>query len=468
MLTGIKRIKGLGVFGDFAAPSDLPPFARYNIIYGENGSGKTTLSRLFGVLEVGTHPEFAELEYALDSQSGALTQGQCYARKVRVFNADYVEGNIGQFQGPLRHILIIGEENKALAEEAVAEKALYDERTRAIAAAEAAAAKLEIDKGKVFSAIARTIGEATSGSTLRSYRKPDAEAAFAKVQEFATLNESALEAHRATVHQEQLDAIAVPEPRMPSLEVDMAPETLTEVVAALPARIAALLARTAQAGALRRLVEEPLIARWIEEGIAIHRQHGSDRCEFCDQPLPVDRMAQLAQHFGVEDQRLKNEIEVACRTVRALGDGLAALALPVRTALYSELRDDFDSAAEAVEGARTTLAWELDTALALLNEKLLQRASSYAREIAIDPAPLAAALARVAAIIARHNAKTNDFERAKRSAQSDRASLSLHHRRSGARLRAPDRRSETDRRPPHRWGRGSARAARLNRTQELI
>lgn len=417
MLTAVKRIKGLGVFGDFAPPNDLPPFARYNIIYGENGSGKTTLSRLFAVLESGTHPEFAGLEYAFDSQSGALGHGQPYARKVRVFNADYVEANIGQFQGLLRHILIVGEENKALAEEAATEKALFDERTRAIAAAQAAVAKLDTDKGKIFSAIAKTIGEATSGSTLRSYRKPDAETAFGKVQAFATLDEPSLEAHRATVHQEQLDAIAVPELPPPPCEPDAPSEAFVDVVAAFPATVAALFARTAQAGALRRLVEEPAVARWVEEGVAIHRQHYSDRCEFCDQPLPADRMARLAEHFGAEDQRLKADIERASRTVRALGEGLAALALPARTALYGELRAEFDAACEKVERCRAALADELDAVLALLDEKLLHRATAYERDFALDPAPLAAALGGLAAIVARHNAKTADFERARSEAR---------------------------------------------------
>lgn len=425
MLTAVRKIKGLGVFGDFAAPNDLPSFARYNIIYGENGSGKTTLSRLFAVLDTGTHPEFAGLEYALDSQSGALTHDHPYARKVRVFNADYVEANIGQFQGPLRHILIIGEGNKALAEEAAAEKALHDERTRAVAAAQAAAVKIETDKGKIFSAIAKTIGEATSGSTLRSYRKPDAEAAFAKVQTFAKLDEASLEAHRATVHQEQLDTIRAPELPTPPHDSDAPPPgTFADVAAALPAAIAALLARTAQAGALRRLVEEPAIARWVEEGVALHRQHGSGRCEFCDQPLPADRMARLAEHFGVEDQRLKTDIEAAGRTARALADGLAALALPARTALYGELRGDFDAAVERVERCRDALARELGAAAALLEQKLLHRATSYDRDVALDPAPLVAALTALDAIVARHNAKTADFERARSEA---RKAIELHY-----------------------------------------
>ena len=424
MLTGLKRIKGLGVFGNFAAPSDLPPFARYNIIYGENGSGKTTLSRLFAVLDTGTHPEFTGLEYALNSQSGALTHGQPYARKVRVFNSDYVEANIGQFQGPLRHILIIGEENKTLAEEAATEKTLYDERTRAIVAAQAVAAKLDTEKGKIFSAIAKTIGEATSGSTLRSYRKPDAETAFGKVQAFATLDEGSLEAHRATVHQEQLDAITVPELSLPPGESDAPLAAFAQIAETLPAKIAALLARTAQAGALRRLVEEPEVAQWVEEGVSIHRQHGSDRCEFCDQPLPTERMARLAEHFGIEDRQLKADIESARRTVIALREGLAVLALPVRTALYGELRTEFDTACEVVERYREALAAEIDTVLGLLDEKLLHRATAYERDIALDPAPLAAAIATVSAIVARHNAKTAGFELARSEA---RKAIELHY-----------------------------------------
>ena len=236
MLTAIKRIKGFGVFGDFTAPADLPAFARYNIIYGENGSGKTTLSRLFAALEAGTHTDYADLEYTIESQSGTLSAGQRYGRKIRTFNADYVEANIGQFHGPLRHILIIGEENKALAEEAAAERATYDERSRTIAAAERAAERLDTERGKVFSAIAKTIGEATSGSTLRSYRKPNAEADFANERDLMPLSDAQLEAHRATVHQEQLECVAVPV--LPLQPGDPA-RPFTDVAAALPAEIAA-------------------------------------------------------------------------------------------------------------------------------------------------------------------------------------------------------------------------------------
>ena len=42
-LTRIGKIKAHRVFRDFSWPTDLQPFAQFNLIYGWNGSGKTTL-----------------------------------------------------------------------------------------------------------------------------------------------------------------------------------------------------------------------------------------------------------------------------------------------------------------------------------------------------------------------------------------------------------------------------------------
>lgn len=424
MLTAIRRIQGLGVFGDFTPTAELPGFGRYNVVYGENGSGKTTLSRLLGCLEAGEHAEYADLQFSIDSQSGVLAKGQRYARKVRVFNSDYVEANIGQFHTPLRHILIIGEDNKAMAGDVVAEKKLHGERSAAIDVAQKAITKLDSDKGKIFSAIAKTIGEATSGSTLRSYRKPDAETAFAKDRDLAPLSDALLEAHRATVHQEQLDAITSPTlanygggPVLPA-------GPFVDVAAALPGLISTLLARTAQAGVLRRLVEEPGVAAWVEQGVSLHRDHGSAHCEFCDQPLPPARMAALAEHFGVEDQRLKSDILAALDVVQALRDAIGMLELPARTALYAELRDDYDAACQVIMRRRNEVVGQLDTAAACLEDKLLNRSTASSATIPIDPSLLVAAIATLAALVERHNRKSIEFDAAKADA---RAQIQRHY-----------------------------------------
>jgi len=207
MLTAIKTIKNLGVFGNYSQTPGLKAFSRYNVIYGENGAGKTTLSRLFSALNEGAHTEYPLLEFAVDGESGAVAKGQKYGRKLRVFNADYVDANIGKFDSPIRPILIIGIENKELAEEVRKEQATYDARELRLKEVSAAIAKATTDKGKVFSAVARTIGEATSGVSLRSYRKPDAEKDFVRLRPLKSYLDNELEVSRATLQQEQADPV---------------------------------------------------------------------------------------------------------------------------------------------------------------------------------------------------------------------------------------------------------------------
>jgi len=66
----IKKVKGLGLFADYQWDSSLPDFGRYNLFYGWNGSGKTTLSKLFACLKDGISPEFSDLEYDIEHESG--------------------------------------------------------------------------------------------------------------------------------------------------------------------------------------------------------------------------------------------------------------------------------------------------------------------------------------------------------------------------------------------------------------
>ncbi|MDT4842137.1 AAA domain protein [compost metagenome] len=122
MLLKINRDKNLGVFSDYAWDAGLPAFERFNVVFGENGSGKTTLSRLFDCLKTGGHDEYPALEFKIESETGDLGHGAAAARKIRVFNADYVQLNIGHLDGYLKPILVIGEENKAAADALAADE----------------------------------------------------------------------------------------------------------------------------------------------------------------------------------------------------------------------------------------------------------------------------------------------------------------------------------------------------------
>ncbi|WP_018429743.1 AAA family ATPase [Hoeflea sp. 108] len=424
MLTHIRKLKNFGVFGDYAAAADFPAFGRYNVVYGENGSGKTTLSRLLGCLEQGESSDHPDLEFTVESHSGQLTKGTRYGRRIRVFNSDFIEGNIGRFDGPIRHILILGEENKAIAEELKAEIITRDDRVRRIQANNIAVTKLLNDKGKLFSSIAKTIGEATSGSTLRSYRKPDAEAAFAKVSDAKVLSDDEYEAHRGTVRQEQMPEISpLTVPRGPEGSAEK-PINVLQAISGAADRAKMLTIRSAQSAVIARLAENADIARWVEEGVGIHATHATGRCEFCDQLIPHERLMSLADHFSVEDQTLKEEIEAERLELSAIVDALNRLGMPEQLAFYSELRGDYDFALKAVEAELTTLKLQLEKVDAVLTEKLLFRTKAYESEVDCDTAPLTVALSVVKTLITRHNNKTTGFDEAKRAARD---AIEAHH-----------------------------------------
>jgi len=416
MLTAIKKIKGLGVFGDFTAAADLPAFKRFNLIYGENGSGKTTLSRLFTALQTGAHTDYPDLDYSITTDTGTLSKGQPSPRKIRVFNSDYIEANIGQFDGPLRHILIVGQENKELAEEIKIEQATYDDRKAKLEAEALALAKLETDKGKAFSAIAKTIGEATSGTTLRGYRKPDAEAAYKKLTKPKTYTDAELDLHRVTIRQEQAEAVhQVSQPKVKDASGD--DMDIQIALGALVTATGVLTQRASQVDAISRLVEKPDISLWVETGLEIHRTHDSNDCEFCGQKLPQERLKQLSEHFSTADQQLKAEIEAEIRTASSISAAIASVQLPPKTGLFSELRDDFETTAQEFETARSAALTAVAKVAEILSKKLTERSKPYAVEVAVDSAAFTQSLDKAAALIDRHNAKVADFDAQKDAAR---------------------------------------------------
>jgi wobble nucleotide-excising tRNase len=417
MLERITKIKGLGVFDNYSPPGDLPAFGRYNVIYGENGAGKTTLSRLLGCLEAGEHPDHPELEFTIESNSGQLTRGTSYARRVRVFNSDFVEANIGRLDGPLRHILILGEENLELAAELKAEMATRDQRRQRLVGLATALAQAETDKGKLFSAIAKTIGEATSGSTLRSYRKPDAQTAYAKLQTTTPLTHLELDAHRATVRQEVMAAIG----KVPVPEIAMAGGRTVSALAraeGAAARACALTRRSAQSAVIERLANNPDISRWVEAGVGVHAAHDLGRCEYCDQPMPAERLRALADHFSVEDQRLKDEIEAERAEVQITMESLRRFLLKDSSAFYSELRGAWGEAGDRLGLAVAKLWKELEAIDGVLAAKLTQRTRAYDVDVISDTAPCQNCIRELAEIAGRHDAKTGGFDKARKDARS--------------------------------------------------
>jgi wobble nucleotide-excising tRNase len=105
-ITRINRIKGHRIFENFAWPSDLPDFSRFNLIYGWNATGKTTFSNLLRHIQLKESVLEGEIDFEIDGNSlpGASLAAATGLPRIRVFNRDFVETNVfrtlGAFEPP--------------------------------------------------------------------------------------------------------------------------------------------------------------------------------------------------------------------------------------------------------------------------------------------------------------------------------------------------------------------------------
>lgn len=422
MLQKISRIKNLGIFADYTWERTLPTFERYNVIYGDNGSGKTTLSRLMDSLSAGGNSEYPKLEYKIEGESGEYVHGSAASRQVRVFNSDYVQANIGQLDGSLKPILVLGEENKALAESLEADEAAMERRKAAIASTEVGISKLEDTRGKKFSAIASTISEATSGTTARTYRKNNAETAYRGLAATQSLTDDQLNTHRSTVRQEIMEAVSKP----PSLAVILGSRELTLQLQgdSIAGKASELCARSVMAKSIARLRDNSDIALWAEQGLGLHARHQHGQCEFCGQTISEERWRALEAHFSAEDQQLKQEIEDTLAYSQALRSRIASIALPDRLALYSDFRQRYDAALQIFNRAVRQAAEELDAVEGSLKVKQAARATVQAFSMKLSLGSVDSALSAICEILDEHNAKSAGFDAAKAVARDE---IEAHH-----------------------------------------
>lgn len=412
MIRHFDKIENLGVFAKYAKPAGMVPFAKFNLIYGLNGSGKTTLSRFFHDLNTGTAAGFTDLKYKISTEEGPFTQGKAYTRSIRVFNSEYVEANIGELEGTLNPIFVIGEENKTLV-------AIVEDDEKAVQQSESShASKLvergQLDKrrGKIFTEIASEITEHTTGTKTRTYRKNNAETAFAALTDPKVLSTEDLATASKSMKQPAMDK------QMPisfsNVDLQIGNQSDVPYFAALKALekyISEVVQTSATSIAIQRLVKNPEIARWVEQGVLIHNHTADDTCEFCQQAIPKERTQALASHFNDSDRKLKEELEQSLQDLEAMRQSLQSFALPAKSSFYSELQEPFSTTKEQFASLKLSLLNHLVDLSKILNTKLASRTESYKIELPeFDTKPHLDALQATNDLIDQHNTQTEKFD----------------------------------------------------------
>lgn len=414
MIKKILKLKNLGIFIDYKCDPNLPEFKRYNLIYGWNGSGKTTLSQLFSSLETGESETFPNLEYKIQTTDGDLTQDTPYNKKIRVFNQEYISDNINLLEGKAKPIFILGKENKEL-DKAIRrdEKILYGDpekegdigKIKELQLKQQELERKEEERGKKFTDVAKIISLNTSGTTARNYRKNNAENAFSKLKSKEILTEE--EIHKLSLALKQQE-----KPLISELSVGDINKKVNEILD----NAKSLMQRTVESVVINRLRENPEISFWVEQGLALHIKNNSSNCEFCDRPLPSERISELLAHFNDADRKIKEEIDTTIKEVDQVYNAVRNISCIDKANLYDELQPEYLNLVEQLSKCKEELLNSLITLKEEIEKKKANTTVSMELSTTINTESFISAVDMINAEISKHNSKTNNFSQVKAEA----------------------------------------------------
>lgn len=401
MLKAVKKIKGLGVYRDYAQPAGMAEFGVKNLIYGWNYSGKTTLSRLFAHLERGDFdPDIGGYTFVFDTDTGNVTEAnaETCGHVVRVFNSDFVHANLNFTGSPSRPILLLGEESETIQEEIAR---LTDMRGRVIQAVanQQSAAKADsealADAKKIAAAATKAALSLTEIYTATQMEK-DLQTVSLGVEDYK-LTPAQLEADTKLARTSDQDAL----PPLPKVNA-------SSQLAALWDEAAQLLAKTPEvANAIQYLTANPSTANWVERGLQLHDHKES--CEFCGNQLATERLDALRAHFSKAQADFKSDLQTFLVKATTARIGFAKLN-PLQVS--AQFRLTFAEANEAIKKA----AEAHDAAVAILVAEVEEKISSpfVSRDLPKMPEGVVEnwiqAGADIDAVIAEHNQIADHFK----------------------------------------------------------
>lgn len=423
MINKISKIKNLGIFSDYQWNSALPNFKKYNLIYGWNGSGKTTLTRLFDILRTGENTEFNDVEYTLDCSVGNISNGMESNLKIRVFNADYINANVQLQDCKAKPIFILGEENKTLLDQIENNVKSLESKKSQLQTLTQEKDVVEKQYNSKFTDIARTISANASGEATRKYDRRDAIEAYKVLTTKKELDEEEIVTNQTTLKQ-------LEKPTIDDLSLTLTENTQKEgekpqkimvnqsLVDEYYSEMEKYLGVEILSKAIDKLRKNKDISEWVETGLKLHLKHNISTCEFCMNEISEKRLKELNAHFNDEDKILKDNINKLVSKVIYLIDTLNKFQVLDKANLYEELQSSYQLQKETLKSIITDLCNNLEDAVSILEDK------KHKVNIRVDTPPkpnldkVCTILSDINDIIKRHNDKTSNFVKEKKTAEA--------------------------------------------------
>lgn len=339
----LPKIKQQRVFRNFVWPAELPSFAQFNVIYGWNGTGKTTLSSLFANLEEKRAIADGEVEFELDNGNklSGVSLATATAPPVRVFNRDFVTRTIESIdQGNVAPIYFLGAESIEQQKQIEELKKELEIARKALTEADGNERKAEkaldefcIEKGKL-------IREVLLGSAYHAnYDKRRFKNAVTKLKRQSP-QPTVLSNEQKQSLRKQKELQAKP--------------SVSRIIFTLPdlesqdSQTSELLKRSVVSQVIDALVNDALVATWVQQGLALHKgEYETDTCRFCGKGFSAERRVELEGHFNNAFAAFQREIDAAIRAIDGQQKSLTSVVFPDESRLYDHLASNFQNAVKA-------------------------------------------------------------------------------------------------------------------------
>jgi wobble nucleotide-excising tRNase len=356
MIKNIQKLKNFGIFQDYLYDTILKDYNHYNLFYGWNGSGKSTLSSLFESIERKEQSqEYPLSEWTINADEGQVSQNnvEYNTLNIMVFNKSFVERNVFTPDDKIKGIIYISEEQgsvKKELEQKETELETKNNQRKDIGIELNGDSNDKKAKGlitlndKFLSDAAKSIKTnfkviETEDTRLLNYDKT-------KLSSFITQNENSIKAKKNILSVSEIEHLSKSIKPQDKTKIDdnLIYEYDTSLLCKIFERVKQLQESTITTKAIDRLRENPIIANWVYQGLQenIHTKNALV-CEFCGQPLPENRIADLNKHFSDEFEKLK---EALSKGIEWIEENMIKTEFPVETLLYDEFQTDYRKAIE--------------------------------------------------------------------------------------------------------------------------
>jgi wobble nucleotide-excising tRNase len=269
--------------------------------------------------------------------------------------------------------------------------------------------KSEKTRSKIFTDIAKEISEAAKGTTTRTYNKRHAELAYANLTAPHTLSIQQLAEASKAMNQSAMEKLA--HHTLQNMNLNSADVPFFAALTQHEEAVRNIIRASATSIAIQRLIENPEIATWVENGRRIHTLKDGSTCEYCQQELPESRENELAAHFNKSDSNLKHEIERKLATTDAFIEKISKVGSLNGQLFYSELRNDATDLTKALSKEQTKVLEHLEFLREALCEKLVRRTEAYDITMPeFDSTTWDKTTSRLNSTIDKHNSETTAFD----------------------------------------------------------